>query len=305
MYFSRKLNSAQQNYSTFDCELLVIYLSIQHFRYFTEGCDCFIVTDHKPLTYALRSRSSNRSPHQAQQLDYISQFTSDVHHLPGSANGVADILSRLDVAALSLPSPIDLHTLAKAQWDEEIATAVKDTSLVLQLVAIPATDFTLLCDMATGVPCPYVPEKLQHQLCTQLHGLSHPGIHATQQLVTSKYVWPNMNTDIRQWTRASLACQQSNVHLHTTSPTGHFRSHDSRFAHVHVDLVGPLPSVHCYTYLLMCVDHFTCWPEESPLASSTTETVAQAFLSGWVARFGAPSSLTSDRGAQFESALWQ
>ena len=223
-YFSRKLNSAQQKYSMFDRELLAIYLSIQHFRYFVEGRDFFIVTDHKPLTYALRSRSFNHSPHQARQLDYISQFTSDVRHLPGSANGAVDTLSRLDMAALSLPSPIDLPTLAKAQRDEDIATAVKDTSLVLQPVAIPTTDFTLLCDMATGVPRPYVPEKLQRQLYMQLHGLSHPGIRATQRLVTSKYVWPNMNRDIRQWTRACLACQRSKVHLHTMSPIGNFRT---------------------------------------------------------------------------------
>ena len=304
-YFSRKLNSAQQKYSTFDRELLGIYLSIQHFRYFVEGRDFFIVTDHKPLTYALRSRSANHSPRQARQLDYISQFTSDVRHLPGSANGAADTLSRLDMAALSLTSPIDLPTLAKAQQDEDITTAVKDTSLVLQPVAIPTTDYTLLCDAATGTPRPYVPEKLRRQLFTQLHGLSHPGIRATQRLVTSKYVWPKMNTDIRQWTRACMACQRSKVHVHTTTPIGHFRPPDSRFAHVHVDLVGPLPSVQGHTHLLTCVDRFTRWPEAIPLTSTTTEAVAQAFLSGWVARFGAPSALTSDRGAQFESALWQ
>ena len=114
-----------------------------------------------------------------------------------------------------------------------------------------------------------------------------------------------MNTDILQWTRACLACQRSKVHLHTTSPIGHFRSQDSRFAHVRVYLVGPLPSVYCYTYLLTCVDCFTRWPEAFPQASTTTETFAQVFLSGWFARFGAPSSLTLDRGAQFESALWQ
>ena len=55
-YFSWKLNSAQQKYSTFDCELLAIYLSIRHFRYFVEGRDYFIVTDHKPLTYAITAR---------------------------------------------------------------------------------------------------------------------------------------------------------------------------------------------------------------------------------------------------------
>ena len=32
--------------------------------------------------------------------------------------------------------------------------------------------------------------------------------------------------------------------------------------------------------------------------------VAQVFLFGWVARFGGPSSLTSDQGGQFESSLW-
>ena len=36
-----------------------MYLSIRHFRYFVEGCDFFIVTDHKPLTYAITSGSPN------------------------------------------------------------------------------------------------------------------------------------------------------------------------------------------------------------------------------------------------------
>ena len=104
-----------KKYSMFDHELLAIYLSIRHFRYFVEGSDFFIVTDHKPLTYAITARLNNHSPRQARQLDYISQFTSDVHHLPDSANNAADALSRVDVATLSLALPVDLPTLAKAQ----------------------------------------------------------------------------------------------------------------------------------------------------------------------------------------------
>ena len=138
-YFSRKLNLAQQKYSTFDRELRAIYLSIRHFCYFVEDRNFFIVTDHKPLTYAIPARSTNHSPRQARQLDYISQFTSDVLHLPGSANNAADAISCLDVADLSLALPIDLPTLAKAQRDENITTAVKGTSLVLQSVVIPTT----------------------------------------------------------------------------------------------------------------------------------------------------------------------
>ena len=34
------------------------------------------------------------------------------------------------------------------------------------------------------------------------------------------------------------------------------------------------------------------------------ETVADAFFSGWIAQFGTPATITTDRGAQFESKLW-
>ena len=304
-YFSRKMTPTQQRYSTFDRELLAIYLAVRHFHYFVEGRDFYIVTDHKPLTFALHSRSPTHSPRQARQLDYISQFTSDIRHLPGIANAAADTLSRMGMAALVCPTSITPQTLALAQQEEDVTEVASSTSLDLQQVPIPATDVALLCDTSTVPPRPYVPTKLRRQIFDQLHGLSHPGIRATQRLISSRYVWPSMHKDIRHWTRTCLTCQRSKVQVHTVSPIGQFQPPDARFDHIHIDLVGPLPPAGGYTHLLTCVDRFTRWPEVIPLPSTNTETVAQAFLFGWVARFGVPSSLTSDRGGQFESHLWE
>ena len=71
-----------------------------------------------------------------------------------------------------------------------------------------------------------------------------------------------------------------------------------------MDLVGPLPPSNGFTYLLTVVDRFTRWPEAIPLSNTITHTCAQALVTLWIARFGVPMDMSSDRGSQFTSQLW-
>jgi hypothetical protein len=60
-----------------------------------------------------------------------------------------------------------------------------------------------------------------------------------------------------------------------------------KFAHIHLDLAGPLPSSRgAHTHLLTVVDRTTRWPEAFPLKSTTTEASVDALVDGWISRFG-------------------
>ena len=154
-FFSCKFQLAQTSYSTFDRELLAANASIQHFRYFLEGCQFSLFTDHKPLAFALNKVSDAWSARQQRQLSVISEYTMDIRHVAGKDNVVADALSRTVISAIS--GGIDFSALAAAQLADPVDMAACRTAITgLQLKDIPfgPNNTTLLCDVSLGRPRP-------------------------------------------------------------------------------------------------------------------------------------------------------
>ncbi|BHF65016.1 hypothetical protein SprV_0200802500 [Sparganum proliferum] len=74
-----------------------------------------VLTNHKSLSFALKSTPDKLNPRKNRQLHYISQFTSEIRHIDGSRNEVADALSRLSVVHLQFSPGIHLTEMVAKQ----------------------------------------------------------------------------------------------------------------------------------------------------------------------------------------------
>ena len=175
---------------------------------------------------------------------------------------------------------------------------------LLSIVNVTLDSGDLICDDSTESLRPLVPEVLLKPLFLALHNVSHPGVRGSRRLVSARFVWPGLSRDVGLWARSCLRCQQSKIQTHVKTSVPAILVPSRRFSQVHIDIVGPLPSSQGYSYLLTMINRTTHWPEAVPLSSISTESCVRAFISTWVSSFGVPSTLTSERGAQFTSSVW-
>jgi hypothetical protein len=64
--------------------------------------------------------------------------------------------------------------------------------------------------------------------------------------------------------RACLHCQRGKVNRHVHLQPAEKPVPPRRFAHIHVDLVGPLPPSRGHTYLFTVIDRISRWPRSHP-----------------------------------------
>ena len=199
---------------------------------------------------------------------------------------------------------IDLAAMANDQpLDNDFQRISNDARSGLNFRRVDVGQSTLLVDVSNGMARPFVPYNWRRRVFNALHGLGHPGVHRSQQIVSGKFVWPNVNSDCAKWARECVDCQRAKITRHTVPPIGNFEVPSRRFSHLHADLVK-LPTSNGFNHLLTIVDRFTRWPTAIPLKDMTAESVVDAFTHGWIATYGIPQAITTDRGTQFTSAIW-
>ena len=131
-----------------------------------EGKNFTIYTDHKPLIYAFKQKPEKASPRQARHLDFIAQFSTDIRHIPGKNNVVADTLSRLET--ISVPDSLNYEELSSEQAnDDELQDLLNNPdkhSLQLIAIQLPDTETTIYCDTSTKKARPFIPNNMRKSI---------------------------------------------------------------------------------------------------------------------------------------------
>ena len=307
-YYSKALSSSQRLYSTYDRELLALFLSVRHFCDLLLGRDVTLVTDHKPLTFAMEKVSPTMSPRQIRQLNYILQFCKSIKYIPGIHNQVADSLSRLEINYIQDPDfQIDFAQFARDQASDQAIRELLQhpTGLRIEQRPLENTDDIILGDVSTGRFRPLVPQTFYEMVFQKLHSLSHGGAKATSKLIGEMFVFSGMRAYIKEKCRSCIACQKSKITRHNKAPLKSYQEPPKRFQVWHIDLSGPLPNSNSCRYLFACIDRYTRWIEAVGVPDTTAATCARAFMTNIIARFGVPSQIVCDNGPAFTAQLFQ
>jgi cleavage and polyadenylation specificity factor subunit 1 len=164
--------------------LLAVQSAVLHFRHLLEGRQFTVFSYHKPLTGALSRVSEPHSDRQRRQLSFIAEFVSEIKHIAGRTNIVADTLSRPPVepqvaaavaqAAPTCSPPINIAAAQPSCPDCQRAPS----SAALRVITVSMDGHQLMVAPSSSVMRPLVPAALCRRIFDSVHSLAHPGIRA-------------------------------------------------------------------------------------------------------------------------------
>ena len=340
-FYSRKLNSAQRNYTTGEREMLSIVETLRAYRNILLGHDIIIYTDHKNL---VNDRTRHESSRIQRWVWLIEEFGPKFQYLPGEENPVADALSRLDKEQSSTEEynnpatcfatlDVDHMNPFREEDEEHLAENVfsgthkekdivfplnaqtikehqrKDKDLLKRLRDKPGYSDTVLegSDLITFKDRIYIPQALRSSIVEWYHSmLGHPGVKRTAATITQHLIWPGLHDEVENHVSKCEACQ---LYKGQKKKYGHLPVKDVEvqpWKTLCVDLIGP------YTvrtkkgvqslHAMTMFDPATSWFEVVEIPNKKAITCANLVENTWLCRYPRPHQCIFDNGSEFLGA---
>ena len=156
-----------------------------------------------------------------------------------------------------------------------------------------------------------VPRSYKDKVLCLLHSSStaaHMGIQRTWKRARNNFWWPEMKEDITKFIQQCVQCGV-NKHVNTPNqaPMSKTNTPNNPLEEIMVDFVGPFQQArsHNFRYALQIQDVFSRFLIFVPTIDNTAPTAAEAIRTRWLAIFGMPKKIRSDRGSHFTAEIFE
>ena len=342
-YGSKRLSKSQRNYSATKRELLACVEFIAHFKHYLLGKKFWLRTDHSSLQWLYNFRSPTGIL--ARWIETLSAFDFEIQYKRGSSNGAADALSRMPAqtsdAVTQTESDFQSFRITdSAHWSlsyiraeqeadpvtselaQHVSRGIKPQRQQLKHCAPWVRQWSRLRLLHGVLFRTYrahpraddelqvvLPASLKSPVLESLHGGPSGGHFGPEKLLAEcrrRFFWLRMEDDVKQFCRKCRRCEGRNAPVPAPrAPMGRLQA-SAPFEIVGLDILTNLPTTPSGNkHLLVVVDFFTKWIEAFPLKDLSATSVAQVFVDQFVARFGCPERVHSDRGGCFLSEVME
>ncbi len=147
----------------------------------------------------------------------------------------------------------------------------------------------------------FVPPSLRTQVIQQVHDIPsyrHPGITASIQLLSNKFWWFTLHTDVIVFINNCVTCNTSESSKQMPAGLLQLLPVPQRpWSHIAIDFITDLPNSKGSTTILMVIDRFSisCHLITLPKPPTALET-AEVLCSYVFSFYGLPDYIVSDRG---------
>ncbi|XP_073056952.1 uncharacterized protein [Primulina eburnea] len=241
-YASRKIDSAQQNYSTTEKEMLPVLFAFDKFRPYLIGTKVVVFTDHAAIRYLFAKKDAK--PRLIRWILLLREFDFEVKDNKGCENQVAAQLSRLD--------------LEEKKEEGDIQETVLDEQLFEKKVVL-----LWFAHIANFLSCSTFPPDLSHHQKNKF-------FHDIKIFFwDDPFIYKRCADQVIRRCVDGVEAQEILEQCHFSSYGGHFGASRT------TDKILPFPPSFGNSYISLAVDYVSKWMEAIATNTNDARVVAK------------------------------
>jgi len=314
-YGSHSMSNHEKGYCITRKELLAMYYFCQHFNHYLYGKRFSLRTDHKAITFMLKTKKPITAQFQT-WINYLSSLDIQLEYRKGVNHSNADMLSRnkCDTCTQCLMA----HEEAKTQKIKTrrinvlaITDIYKYQGGVMEKIKMNIktgkNKNLVIIDgiIKTNKGKVWIPESSREEMIMQIHTLlSHAGAEKVTKYIAEKYEMTNQKEIIKEVIGQCEACQKSKTITTATKEKRITLVANEPFEKLYIDICGPLKETwRKKNYIVAIIDQFSRYISLTAVGKQDETTIKNTIMTKWILRFGAPKEIHTDCGKTFESKV--